>query len=428
MTNIRLQELYQNYVTNGLGDQVEQSTLERIKTLNMSGGVLVLLSLAWAMADVLVYQKYATAAIEAAGFLGGLAFLLLQRKIKNTPLAMNIAVALLTLILFGTILPVGIDSNETLWVYLLPSFAFFLTGVMGGLIWTAITLVAMIALILAQEYLLYPIPLRDSFALNLILSYIVVALFSYQYERARWQAEQTLYQKNSELQRLIYTVSHDLKTPVVSLIGYLSFIKEEIISGDDVQRDQDLQKMTIICQNMRGMINDLLSLSRIKKEGTYSHVAVEEIVKKILTENESQLRAAHIQTNLEGTFPTLYTDQRKIEEIFRNLISNAIKYIGDKAERNITIGVTKQDADYRFYVRDNGIGIPASEKDRIFSPFYTKTTTSAMSSGIGLSIAKGFVTDLGGTIWVESQEGDGSTFWFTLPASFSTQSDLPVSE
>ncbi len=422
-----VQDVYQQFITNGRSDTTDQSTLERIKTLNVVGSVFILLALCWFLISF-TYADTVSTIIKGAGFFVGATFLIVQRKFQNVELITNIAVALLTIILFSLILPTGADSNGIVWIYLLPTFAFFLTGSVGGIIWTAVTMIGLIALVGAQAYGVYPLPMRSGFPINFLLSYSVVAFFSYQYERARAQAEDTLYEKNAELQQLIYTVSHDLKTPVVSLLGYLSFIKEEIATGQDQQRDEDLQKMTVICENMREMINDLLNLSRTRREGTYAHVPISDVIEKILSENESQLRAAGIQTELQGTLPILYTDERKVEEVFRNLISNAIKYMGDKAERKIIIGADKQDGMYKFFVQDTGIGIPSSEVEHVFDPFYAKTNTTASSSGIGLSIAKGFVNSLQGTIGVDSTRDEGSTFWFTLPASFSIDADLKLDD
>jgi signal transduction histidine kinase len=165
---------------------------------------------------------------------------------------------------------------------------------------------------------------------------------------------------------------------------------------------------------MRGMINDLLNLSRIKRPGALSEVATGDIVVTIITEHEAQLKTNNIDTELLGTFPTVYTDQRKLEEIVRNLVSNAIKYMGKQPEPRITIGVEPKSHQYLFYVKDNGIGIEEKELSKIFQPFYSKSDLK-IGSGVGLSIAKGFIEDLGGQIWVESQHGQGSTFWFSLP-------------
>lgn len=413
--NLRtLKEKYRRFVTNGLDENTTDPViLQRVRTLNLTGSCLVLIALFWFFVDTFYYGKYIMGIIEIIGFVVGVIFLILQRRSQNFSLTTNIGFILLSIIIIGTIIPVGLDSSEILWIFLLPPFAFFITGLTGGMVWTLITSLILGAFA-AAEYLGYYPPSRETVVLNLFLSYLSIAVFSYLYERARLQAFAALSTKNEELQRIIYTVSHDLKSPVVSLLGYLSFVKEEIVAGEDELRDSDLAKMEQICHNMKQMIDDLLDLSRIKREGDYAFISSADIVMKVLNENESQLRSHNINTELRGAFPTLYIEERKLEEIIRNLLSNAIKYMGGQSAPSIIIGVKEQGEEYLFYMQDNGIGIDKSEIDKIFVPFYSKAENT-VGTGIGLSIVRGFVKDLGGRIWVESEKGKGSTFWFSFP-------------
>ncbi|MCA9397556.1 HAMP domain-containing histidine kinase [candidate division WWE3 bacterium] len=414
MNESALNQFYQRFITNDLDPRTDQITLQRVRTFNVVSLILVVLSYFWATIDILYFKNYNNATVEVIGATLGLVFLILYRRSKNLPLMLNIGFSMTTVVIFSLMLIAGFDTVESSWTYLLTPFAFFLTGLQGGIIWTLVIFLSMALIAIANHLGVYDAPIRDTFALNFFMSHSIVAFFSYQYEKARLQAVYGLSLKNQELQRLIYTVSHDLKTPIVSLIGYLSFVKEEIASGEDEQRDSDLNKMGQICNNMRQMINDLLNLSRIRRQGQFSHVSTSDIVMKLLTENESQLRAAGIETKLTGTFPIIFSEERKIEEVFRNLISNAIKYIGNEAKPVIEIGVNDIGQYYEFFVRDNGIGIDEDERASIFNPFYAKSDATK-GSGIGLSIAKGFTEDLGGTIMVDSVKGQGSVFKFTIP-------------
>ncbi|MCA9389777.1 HAMP domain-containing histidine kinase [candidate division WWE3 bacterium] len=422
MSQSKLNTIYQNFVTNGLDpQQTDQITQQRIKTLNLVGLTLTFIALFWTVVDAVLFDRMVFSIIEGVATIIGFLFLVVYRFSKNTQLMTNIAFFIVTTVIVVTLLPLGLDSIETLWVYLLPPFAFFLLGIQGGVIWTITIFLAMLMLLAGARLGYLQHEIRDTFIINLFSSYFIVALFSYQYEQARLQALDKLSRKNSELQRLVYTVSHDLKTPIVSLLGYLSFVREEIDSGEEKQRDEDLDKMNQICNNMRQMINDLLNLSRVKRQGQFSNVSTGDVVVNILTENESQLRSAGIETEMHGQFPTVITEERKFQEVMRNLISNAIKYMGNASKPLIEIGVTDHEDNFEFYVKDSGIGIDKEELSKVFEPFYAKSDIS-IGSGIGLSIAKGFVDDLGGKIWADSQKGSGSTFHFTIPK------DPPITE
>lgn len=411
-----LRSIFLKLISNGKTFDPNRFDMRRIRAINAIGYTLAFLAFGYASNSLFFSitpdMQFVVPAILFL-FIWG-AFIIFQRHTDNIELLTNLAVALLVVVFMNSIIVTQFDSPLTLWVYVLPPFAFFLTGLRGGITWTIFLLVFLSIVGLVNHTDLLGGSIRDHFTLNLMSALIVGAFLLFQYERVRAQTEKNLSGKNNELQRLIYTVSHDLKTPVVSLLGYLSFVKEEIASGAIQQRDDDLHKMDQIIDNMRAMINDLLNLSRIKRAGMYSDVPTGDIIVKVIDELEPQITENNIQTKLIGTFPTIHTDQRKFEEIIRNLVSNAIKYMGKQPQPRITIGVQDQPRHYYFFCQDNGIGIDPQEMTRIFEPFYAKSDIS-IGQGVGLSIIKGFVTDLQGKIWVESEKGTGSTFWFSLP-------------
>lgn len=411
-----LRTIFLSLISNGKTFDPNRFDMRRIRAINGIGYMLAFLALSY-IGNTLFFSVAPDMefVIPAALFLfiWG-AFIIFQRHTDNIALLTNLAVALLMAVFVNSMIVTQFDSPLTLWVYVFPPFAFFLTGLRGGVTWTVFLLTFLGIVGLVNHVGLLGGPIREIFTLNLISSLVVGAFLLFQYERVRAQTEKGLSEKNNELQRLIYTVSHDLKTPVVSLLGYLSFVKEEIASGATTQRDDDLHKMGQIIDNMRAMINDLLNLSRIKRAGMCSDVPTGDIIVKVIDELEPHITENNIQTELVGTFPIIYTDQRKFEEIIRNLVSNAIKYMGKQPHPQITIGVQDQPRHYYFFCQDNGIGIDSHEMTRIFEPFYAKSDIS-IGQGVGLSIIKGFVTDLQGKIWVESEKGTGSTFWFSLP-------------
>jgi len=413
MRHLTLQKLYTRFVTNGQTAIEDPVLLQRIKALNTLGSFLII------AVTLLGYVTYFFAGNKTFGMMhfisAGIGFLYLIAQRRFPPhLALNGGIAILIGVIFILTYSDGINSSHTFWLYLIPIYSFFMAGVTGGVVWTVVTLFIALIYMLLPNLGIHPNAVTVQFVLDFILSYALVAFFAYWYERSRIRFVSELSAKNEESQRIVYTVSHDLKTPVVSLLGYLEFIKEEIASGDDKQRDEDLNKMEQIIHNMQQMINDLLNLSRVNRAGENTNVSTGDIIVKLFAEVEPQLREKDIVTHMEGRFPTVYAEERKLEEIFRNLLSNAIKYIGNPSQPEITIGVRELKAEYRFFVRDNGIGIDAKERTNIFKPFYSKSN-STVGSGIGLSIVKGFVEDMGGRVWVDSKKNSGSTFWFSLP-------------
>lgn len=413
MRQLNLHNLYRRFVTNGHVDVQDQTLLQRIQALNILGLVLVIsvTSIGIINYSIVGNKPFGIMHFISAGI--GLLYLSAQRLLPPK-LALNGGIALLTLVIFALTYSDGINSSHAFWLFLIPIYSFFMAGITAGIAWTVVTLLVALVFMLLPSVGMHHNAVTIQFALDFILSYILVAIFAYWYERSRLRFVAQLSAKNEESQRIVYTVSHDLKTPIVSLLGYLEFIKDEISSGDDKQRDEDLNKMEQIIHNMQQMTNDLLNLSRISRSGENTNVSTGDIIVKLLDEVEPQLREKAIRAHMEGRFPTVYAEKRKLEEAFRNLLSNAIKYIGNPPEPEIAIGVRELKAEYRFFVRDNGIGIDPQDRVDIFKPFYSKSN-STVSSGIGLSIVKGFVEDMGGRVWVDSKRNQGSTFWFSLP-------------
>lgn len=407
---------YHDTITSFLSNNADVDTLttQRLLTVNIIGYLLIAIVMTFSLLNIFIIGDIAQGSREAFAAALALLFLLLQRSIKNYRIIFNAAVALLVITIAILIMPYGLGTSDFLWFYLVPPLAFFITGIIHGTLWTIVTFIIIAIYIVMHHIGTYPESLRYTFVLDLSLSYTVISIFSFSYEWARRNALEELARTNDELHRLVYTVSHDLKTPIVSMLGYLSFIEEEIQSGDIAQRDKDLKKLTHITENMRQMIDDLLNFSRITQEGELNTVPTANIFLELLDEVESQLREGNIETMMEGSFPTIKTDKRKFEEIFRNLISNAIKYIGHQSHPCIRISVQNDSHYHIFSVTDNGIGIESNEIQYIFDPFYRKSD-ARVGSGIGLSIVKGFVSDLGGTVAVESVIKQGSTFRISLP-------------
>ncbi len=224
--------------------------------------------------------------------------------------------------------------------------------------------------------------------------------------------------KNTELETFVYSVSHDLKTPIVTIEGFIGALREDF--GDRLSEDAKtyLNYMSDASQNMENLINDLLELSSIgrvteKKEELPFAV----IVEKALNMLKLRLQEKGIEVHVQKDLPVVFCDKKRYVQVMENLLSNAVKYIGqDNQTPRIEVGIQKQDSQNVFFVRDNGIGIEERYFDKIFQVFQRLPSAKkhGKGTGIGLAIVKRIIELNGGKIWVTSEPGKGSTFFFNL--------------
>lgn len=224
--------------------------------------------------------------------------------------------------------------------------------------------------------------------------------------------------KNVELESFVYTVSHDLKTPIVTIEGFIGAFKEDF--GDAISQDGEkyLKYMSDATRKMELLINDLLDLSRIgrltEKKTEFSFTG---LVKDSIKTLQPQIEARGIVVNIQEALPVIYGERRRLGQVVDNLFANAVKYIGkDNPSPRIDIGVEEQNGQKAFFVRDNGIGIEKRYFDKIFEIFQRLPSSKRIGegTGIGLTIVKRIIEHHGGKVWLSSEPGKGSTFFFTL--------------
>jgi PAS domain S-box-containing protein len=221
--------------------------------------------------------------------------------------------------------------------------------------------------------------------------------------------------KNTELERFTYTVSHDLKSPLVTITGFLNYLEKSARAGDFERFKKDIERIQQAVDKMQTLLRDLLELSRV---GRIMNEPVEmsfsEIVHDALAIVEGNINAQNTKIEFIDNHYKIFGDKIRLVEVFQNLIENAGKFMGTQPNPIIRIGLFENaNQTTTFFVQDNGIGIDPKFTDRIFGLF-NKLDTNTSGSGIGLTIVKRIVEVHGGRIWVESEIGKGSTFYFTL--------------
>ena len=244
----------------------------------------------------------------------------------------------------------------------------------------------------------------------------------------RKQAEEAIQNKNAELERLTYTVSHNLKSPLITFKTYLGFLEQDMITADADTIKQDIGFMQSAAGKMDSMIGDILELSRA---GQISHksvrVAVRELVDEAVAAVAGQIAQKKVSLQVDLPHVTLYGDRQRLAEIWQNLIDNAVKYIGGQKDPGIVLGAELSQGETVFYVRDNGMGIDPRHQDKVFGLF-SKLDPKSEGSGVGLAIVKRIVEMYKGRIWLESEgPGKGTCFKFTLPEAVRSQA-VPLSK
>ena len=224
-----------------------------------------------------------------------------------------------------------------------------------------------------------------------------------------------LKSKNDELQAFTYTVSHDLKAPLVTISGFMGYLEQDARSGDIERMNKDMLRISESISKMQRLLDELLELSRIgRMANPPEDVSFEEIVRDALRLVEGRLKEKQVQVKVDADLPTIYGDRARIIQVVQNLVDNAAKFLGEQKNPTIRIGCKEDEGRPVFFVRDNGKGIEPEHFERVFGLF-NKLESSTEGTGIGLALVKRIVEVHGGKIWVESDGlGEGATFLFTL--------------
>ncbi len=220
---------------------------------------------------------------------------------------------------------------------------------------------------------------------------------------------------NKELETFSYTVSHDLRAPLRGIKSYLKILQEDLADGKTDTLPQIVETITTATAEMDTLIENLLNYAKNAAGNIRpTKIAVNPLIENILKKNNVVKNYPQTKIEIVHNLPNIYGDAQMIEQLFTNLLENALKYSAEKQEAHIKIGFEKQQQNTVFYVKDNGIGFKEENAKKLFDPFIRLAPKNIEGSGIGLATVKKVIEKHQGKIWAESKPGKGSVFYFIL--------------
>jgi len=235
-------------------------------------------------------------------------------------------------------------------------------------------------------------------------------------ERQLHSYAEDMEKKNEELESLIYSITHDFKSPLLVVGGLIGRLRKVAYSCLDQKGHDYLEWMNLNVTKMDKMVNDLLTFYRADKTLIrFESVSIASLIDTVLRDVEPLAKDKGVHLRKKGSFPMVNGYRNRLYQVFYNLVENAIKYTDQSKDALVEIGCKLGGKEHQFYTRDTGPGIPKEHWAKIFQIFYTLEPERVSGTGIGLSIVKKIIENHGGRIWLESELGKGTTFYFTLP-------------
>jgi PAS domain S-box-containing protein len=236
--------------------------------------------------------------------------------------------------------------------------------------------------------------------------------------RMNAQLEERVADRTHELEAFTYSVSHDLRAPLRAIDGYSSILSETAAPRLEAKEQRYLAEVRQTVRQMNGLIDGLLALSRLdRQELVREWVSPTPLVMEVIAVVLEQDPERKVSVTV-GDLPICCADRAMLRQVYANLIGNAVKFSRYADDPRVEVGATAEGAETVYYVRDNGVGFDMAQADLIFRPFQRLHRSDRFEgSGIGLATVERIIKRHGGRCWAESGLGEGSTFFFTLPAA-----------
>ena len=366
-----------------------------------------------------------------------LSFVFCVFKLKKVKFFISLLL-LIALLFYTNIFMQSYGNHSYMWLYSFPIIAFFLSGTRKGLIWVSLSLLSLGIVVVLSKIQFITLPYHHSFYIVFFASYIVIAFLVFFLNRVIENADQSISEAHEKLEKtnlvlmetaekaneanrlkseFLAMMSHELRTPLSGIVGFSQLLKKNKNLDEEAREFAD--RIYSASQRFNELLSNLLELSvshagkEIKID--YSHFDLEGLIQEIILIFEERFKTRNNNFRYSiSCEKVICSSQLRIQQILFNLIGNAAKFTQNG---RIELNVSRADEKYLFAIRDTGIGIDNAKFAEIFDMFKQIENSSDKNYqgvGIGLSISKKFVEALGGEIWVESELGQGSTFFFTI--------------
>jgi len=239
------------------------------------------------------------------------------------------------------------------------------------------------------------------------------------------RANRRLRDEAAEKEDFLRAVSHDLNAPLRNISGLTEVVLRRWADALPVEATDRLDRVRANVELAADMLDDLLELSRVRTRPQRREATdMGELIREVGDAFRFALSARGIHLEIHEAMPTLWVERRRLRQVFQNLIDNAIKYMHREQDGRIEVGYHGRDGMHVFHVADNGPGIPAEQKEKVFCVFRrapSPVTARVEGKGVGLTLVKAVASNYEGEAWVESTEGEGATFYLALSAEATTR-------
>lgn len=223
--------------------------------------------------------------------------------------------------------------------------------------------------------------------------------------------------KKDDVNLYLHLIAHEIRSPLVSIQGYTSLLQEKYLENLPPDGRDYLLRIAANLKRAETLLTDITQLAQVAiVESNFQKIAVKALIETALEPHWFRIKKLKLQIDIAEDMPELYCDASAMNIVFSNLIGNAVKYSRDKGTGQIDIGYVGDEIFHKFFIKDDGVGFKASDRNKVFVLFSRlRNKKNVSGSGLGLSIVKQIIEGHGGEIWVESRKNRGSKFFFTLP-------------